>query len=211
MSNGNDVVGFIVGGTFSKGILVQLQNKVHEEIEVGYCLVAESERGQYLMIVNDVIADSPDTAIAVNMARKPLFTKRLLSDILLTSKLNCIPIACASNGKVDDSLTIPDYLSKCKLLSEDTAETFYGKIDWQKRYPLGTVRPSEYHVPFDVSVMVQNSFGIFGKSGTGKSVLGNLLSAYILLYSKYSTLNGTDIPTTQLIFDMHSEYGLKLK
>ncbi|MEM3384831.1 MAG: ATP-binding protein [Nitrososphaeria archaeon] len=211
MSNGNDVVGFIVGGTFSKGILVQLQNKVHEEIEVGYCLVAESERGQYLMIVNDVIADSPDTAIAVNMARKPLFTKRLLSDILLTSKLNCIPIACASNGKVDDSLTIPDYLSKCKLLSEDTAETFYGKIDWQKRYPLGTVRPSKYHVPFDVSVMVQNSFGIFGKSGTGKSVLGNLLSAYILLYSKYSTLNGTDIPTTQLIFDMHSEYGLKLK
>ncbi|MEM2153431.1 MAG: ATP-binding protein [Nitrososphaeria archaeon] len=211
MSNGNDVVGFIVGGTFSKGILVQLQNKVHEEIEVGYCLVAESERGQYLMIVNDVIADSPDTAIVVNMARKPLFTKRLLSDILLTSKLNCIPIACASNGKVDDSLTIPDYLSKCKLLSEDTAETFYGKIDWQKRYPLGTVRPSEYHVPFDVSVMVQNSFGIFGKSGTGKSVLGNLLSAYILFYSKYSTLNGTDIPTTQLIFDMHSEYGLKLK
>ncbi|MCX8188774.1 MAG: ATP-binding protein [Nitrososphaeria archaeon] len=211
MSNESDTVGFVAGGSYSEGVLVQLQNKLHEEIEVGYCLVAEGERGHYLMIVNDVIADSRDTAIAVNMARKPLFTKRLLSDTLLTSKVNCIPIACASGGSVDESLTIPDYLAKCKLLAEGTAETFYGKIDWQKRYPLGTVRPSEYNVPLDVSVMVQNSFGIFGKSGTGKSVLGNLLAAYILLYSKNSILNGDDIPTTQLIFDMHSEYGLKLK
>lgn len=211
MSRGNDIIGFVVGGSYSRGILVQLQNIVHEEVEVGYGLVAESERGKYLMIVNDVIADSPDTAVSVNMSRKPLFTKRLLSDILLTSKLNCVPVACALNGRIDESLTVPDYLSKCRLLTEDTAETFYGKIDWQKSYPLGTVKPSEYNIPLDVSVMVQNSFGIFGKSGTGKSVLGNLLAAYILLYSKNSILNGDDIPTTQLIFDMHSEYGLKLK
>ncbi|MBC7090813.1 MAG: ATP-binding protein [Nitrososphaeria archaeon] len=211
MTDEDNVIGFVVGGAYSKGTLVQLQNRVHEEIEVGYCLVAESGRGNYLMIVNDIIADSPNTAITVNMARKPTFTKHLLSDILLTSKLNCIPIACASGDRVDEALTVPDYLSKCKLLTEDAAEAFYGKIDWQKRYPLGTVRPSEYNVPLDVSVMVQNSFGIFGKSGTGKSVLGNLLSAYILLYSKNSVLAGEDIPTTQLIFDMHSEYGLKLK
>lgn len=211
LTDEDNFIGFVVGGAFSKGTLVQLQNRVHEEIEVGYCLVAESGRGSYLMIVNDIIADSPETAITVNMARKPTFTKHLLSDILLTSKLNCIPIACASGDKVDEALTIPDYLSKCKLLTEDAAEAFYGKIDWQKRYPLGTIRPSEYNVPLDVSVMVQNSFGIFGKSGTGKSVLGNLLSAYILLYSKNSVSAGDDIPTTQLIFDMHSEYGLKLK
>jgi hypothetical protein len=107
LTNEDNFIGFVVGGAYSKGTLVQLQNMVHEEVEVGYCLVAESEKGSYLMIVNDIIADSPGTAISVNMARKPTFTKHLLSDILLTSKLNCIPIACASRGKVDDALTIP--------------------------------------------------------------------------------------------------------
>jgi len=211
LSSGEDVIGFVVGGAYSRGTIVQLQGKAHEEVEVGYCLVAESGRGRYLMIVNDIVADSPEVAVAVNMARKPAFTKSLLSDTLLTSKLNCVPIAFSSNGKVDEALTIPDYLSKCRLLTEEAAEAFYDRVDWRKRYPLGAIKPTEYSVPLDVSVMVQNSFGIFGKSGTGKSVLGNILASYILLYSKNAVYDGDDIPTTQLIFDMHTEYGLKLK
>jgi len=207
-----DIIGTTIGGTYSGGVLVQLDGISHEQIEVGYSLVTRSNLKSYLMIVNDIVADSSDVALAVNASRKPTFTKDMVSGSLLTSKLNCIPIASSTENGAEDALTIPDYLSKCTLLTPEEAQLFYESCDLKNKYPLGTIKPTDFNLPIDIDVLVQNSFGIFGKSGTGKSVLGNLVAAYIVMYSNYvKQAQKENLPSTLLIFDMHSEYGLKLK
>lgn len=208
----NNKIGFTVGGTYSKGVLVKLEETSHEEIEIGHSLIAKGKQRKYLMITNDVIADSDAAASTVNMSRKPMFAKDMITDTLLTSKINCIPIASSTSKEVEDARTIPDYLSECYLLTPEEAWSFYGACDMEIRYPLGTIKPLDFKVPIDLDTLIQNSFGIFGKSGTGKSVLGNLIAAYIVLYSNHiKNTKLASIPSVLLIFDMHSEYGLKLK
>jgi len=210
--NRKEIVGSTIGGTYSSGVLIKLKGISHEKIEVGYSLIAKGKTCNYLMIVNDVIAGSSETAEALDLSRKPTSAKDLLSGSLLTSRVNCIPIASNTAAGPEDALTIPDYLSECSLLSREEAETFYGCCDLQEKYPLGTIKPTDFIIPIDVEILVQNSFGIFGKSGTGKSVLGNLIAAYLVTYSNHIRLEKKDnIPPTLLIFDMHSEYGLKLR
>ncbi|MGQ9781182.1 MAG: ATP-binding protein [Nitrososphaeria archaeon] len=210
--NEKEIVGSTIGGTYSTGVVIKLKGISHENIEVGYSLVAKGKTRSYLMIVNDIIAGSSNAAEALNTSKKALPMKDLLSDSLLTSKVNCIPIASSTTIGSEDALTIPDYLSECSLLSREEAETFYGSCDLKKEYPLGTIKPTDSMVPIDIDLLIQNSFGIFGKSGTGKSVLGNLIAGYIVMYSNYIKLKKKDtISPTLLIFDMHSEYGLKLR
>lgn len=55
---------------------------------------------------------------------------------------------------------------------------------------------------------MRGSFGIFGKTGTGKTVLGNIICGFLILANKLKSL---DKEVKLLIFDMHSEYGLKIK
>ncbi|HLI46155.1 MAG TPA: ATP-binding protein, partial [Geobacterales bacterium] len=63
-------------------------------------------------------------------------------------------------------------------------------------------------IPINIDLLTRGSFGIFGKSGTGKTHLGNIIASLIIISNKKNKL---DKPIKLLIFDMHSEYGLKVK
>ena len=69
----------------------------------------------------------------------------------------------------------------------------------------------DVEIPIDVEKLIELSFGIFGKSGTGKTFLGNIIAEYILLYDLAKTSSPDSKRIRLLIFDMHSEYALELR
>ncbi len=110
--------------------------------------------------------------------------------------------------------TIPSYLSKVFPSTKEDIEIFYGKVDnkinWgigYVKYPLKEIEHQNL-IPINIDILVRGSFGIFGKAGAGKTMLGNIIASLIILGNKTKSF---EKEVKLLIFDMHSEYGLKVK
>ncbi len=92
----------------------------------------------------------------------------------------------------------------------------YDKPDEDNFLKLGFGTPigiEEAVIPVDIQILTKSSFAIYGKTGTGKTVLGNIIATNIALYTakrKYS-MDQEHIPVSMLILDMHSEYGTTVK
>jgi DNA helicase HerA-like ATPase len=73
----------------------------------------------------------------------------------------------------------------------------FGAEETDKHFSIGTPRDMDTPVTIDLARVVERSNGIFGRSGTGKSILARLL--FCGLIKTNACVN--------LIFDMHSEYA----
>src|SRR5207249_4186840 len=99
--------------------------------------------------------------------------------------------------KLSEPQTIPPYFSSCRHATRDDVERIYEVTDTSAT--LGTITGVEpFHVQLDMKKLVEKPFAIFGRTGTGKSILNKLVCAGIL---------SKDVGSV-LIFDMHSEYGV---
>src|SRR3989454_7315761 len=99
--------------------------------------------------------------------------------------------------KLGEPQTIPPYFSSCRHATRDDVERIYEVTDTSAT--LGTITGVEpFHVQLDMKKLVEKPFAIFGRTGTGKSILNKLVFAGIL---------SKDVGSV-LIFDMHSEYGV---
>lgn len=65
------------------------------------------------------------------------------------------------------------------------------------KFALGSPLTMDHPIPLDLARLVERSNGVFGQSGTGKSVLTRLLLCGVIKSGLASTL----------VFDMHSEYA----
>ena len=92
--------------------------------------------------------------------------------------------------------TVPSHFARVYTASERDIQTVFGKPD-QRHFWIGNPLDMETKVCLDLEEMIKRSNGIFGKSGTGKSFLTRLLLIGILQ---------SDL-ASNLVFDMHSEYG----
>src|SRR3989441_12152556 len=96
-----------------------------------------------------------------------------------------------------DQKTIPPYFSACRHATRTDVERIYEITDTSAT--LGTITGVEpFHVQLDMKKLVEKPFAIFGRTGTGKSILNKLVCAGIISRDTGSVL----------IFDMHGEYGV---
>ncbi|MCL5875936.1 MAG: ATP-binding protein, partial [Candidatus Dependentiae bacterium] len=96
----------------------------------------------------------------------------------------------------------PHFAAVYEADAKDVARIFGDEHDASKRYfnigvPLDMTTP----VCLDLERLVERSNGIFGKTGTGKTFLTRLVLAGLIKNEK----------AVNLIFDMHSEYGLQAR
>src|SRR5256712_7143566 len=99
--------------------------------------------------------------------------------------------------RLSEPQTIPPYFSSCRHATRDDVERIYEVTETSAT--LGTITGVEpFHVQLDMKKLVEKPFAIFGRTGTGKSILNKLVCAGIL---------SKDVGSV-LIFDMHSEYGV---
>jgi len=92
--------------------------------------------------------------------------------------------------------TIPPVFSMCRQVSAKEIELIYKTSETTDS--VGTLRGFTYEIPIDFGALVKKPYGLFGRTGIGKSILNKLLCLFILKH-QVSQL---------LLFDMQGEYGL---
>ncbi len=226
MSEKNEI-GQVIGASLSEGILVQLNKSSYvEEISSNSLVTINGDKRKYLGLIANIslIKGSQHASKLANIESRFLnervkditkSTKELFNNYgVFSSAIHVIPLSQTTKYSTEDVDTIPSYLSKVFPSTKEDIEIFYGKVDnkinWgigYVKYPLKEIEHQNL-IPINIDILVRGSFGIFGKAGAGKTMLGNIIASLIILGNKTKSF---EKEVKLLIFDMHSEYGLKVK
>jgi len=214
-------LGKIVGGSVNKGLIALLNRGENiEDYPIGALVTIHGSKHTYLGIITDAGIDSSDDVVgglSVSRIREDykVVAINAIRDYVSRQRIEVALIGQYSNGVVRSADTAPSFYSDVLETSSEEIRVFFGEEDKKKFWSIGTPKTPkrmEVPIPVDIEKLVELSFGIFGKSGTGKTFLGNILAGYIVLYDMWKS---SEDPTYKrirlLIFDMHSEYGLELK
>ncbi|HVB64006.1 MAG TPA: ATP-binding protein [Nitrolancea sp.] len=199
-----NTLGVVTEGTFNAGLTVRLSSNCStESLRVGSFVVLEGERNHYFSLITDIRLRVTDNALA---AAPPLggspFVRRALAGSHAYATVEVRPsLMLEDAGKLSGSKpgpvrNIPMHFA---VLREATAVDFdhvFGE-ESTTRFALGTPPTMDIKIPIDLEELVKRSNGIFGQSGTGKSVLTRLLLFGIIK---------SDVASV-LVFDMHGEYA----
>ena len=184
------------------GALVKIRGVKHEFLGLITNAHVISSQDGYKLLTNKNIADeTKETLINV-------ISNNLRDQIIEVALIAKKEIESRRYGKAD---VPPAFNSPLLDLTMEDVKEFYGVED--KSYMLGkpkSARAIDVGIPLDLDRLVDLSFAIYGKSGSGKTFLGNILAGYITMYDQKLDKD-KEKGVKLLIFDMHSEYGLELR
>jgi DNA helicase HerA-like ATPase len=205
----NERLGLITEGTLTKGLMAHLDATCSvEDIRVGQFVKIQGGKFDFFCLVTDVIlgaanqdalADPPDPAddfMHEVLLGTSIFGSIQLQPMLMLGK---VPIEDANPDEIGKPLpvrTIPVHFAPVDEASRADFERVFappGETSWQ----VGTPRDMDIPILLDLDRVAERSNGVFGKSGSGKSMLTRVLLCGLI--RRGSAVN--------LIFDMHSEYA----
>ena len=198
-----DYLGVVIGGSLSRGVEVRLDAKAPvEDMALGQHVVIQGQSNRFFGVITEITLESSDDTIKANPPdlSNPLVA-RVVSSTAVYATLRVLPmltlegeLALVEGPK--PAKTVPPHFSAAYLASEEDVQMVFGAED-QRHFWVGTPLDMETRVCLDLEELVKRSNGVFGKSGTGKSFLTRILLAGIVQKRV----------ATNLVFDMHSEYG----
>lgn len=199
--DGRAPLGTVVSGSLSEGIKVRLDDGVSvEDIKVGAFVSIQGRRNRFLGVLTEIELESTYDEIA---AAPPDMSNSLLAEVMSgTIAYNSITvepmliIGADTLNAAQPAKTIPPHFSRASIASEEDIQMVFGSEDSEHFY-IGNPMDMEVRLCLNVGELIKRSNGVFGKSGTGKTFLTRLLLIGILQ-------NGV---ASNLIFDMHGEYG----
>jgi DNA helicase HerA-like ATPase len=199
-------LGVVTGGSFTDGLTVRLDaTRSTEALQVGNFVVIEGEDNRYFSTLADLELRLTDPALAADppSPHSP-FLRAALAGVQTYAVAQVKPSLMLADkdeltgGGPKPVRTIPMHFA---ILREAAGEDFacvFGEEDAAGgKFALGTPLTMDQPIPLDLARLVERSNGVFGQSGTGKSVLTRLLLCGVIKAGLASTL----------IFDMHSEYA----
>src|SRR2546428_13844581 len=201
-------IGEIVSASVLEGLTAKLQIPDPEELRIAYPVIVEGELYDFYCLVEDILNE--ESEIARQLAGSAI------SDVVLPqgqsdesysgpifysmAKLRPIQLINKETGKLSEPQTIPPYFSQCRYATKSDVDLIYEVTE--KSAPVGTISGMEkFYVHLDFGKLVEKPFAIYGRTGTGKSILNKLICCGILAKEAGSVL----------LFDMHSEYGVYSK
>ena len=200
-AGGRVPLGAVVSGSLSEGIKVRLDDSVSvEDVKVGTFVSIQGARSRFLGVLTEIELLSTDDGITATPpdASSPLMAQ-VLSGTIAYNSITVEPMLILSADTMNaaqPAKTIPPHFSRVSLASEEDIQMVFGSEDAGHFY-IGNPMDMEVRLCLDVNELIKRSNGVFGKSGTGKTFLTRLLLIGILQ-------NGA---ASNLIFDMHGEYG----
>jgi hypothetical protein len=201
-------IGEIVAASVLDGLTAKLQLNNPEELRIAYPVIVEGARYDFYCLVEDVVNEESDIAdqlagssIADVVVPRPETHEGYGGPIFYSkAKLRMIQLIDRETRKLGEPQTIPPYFSEVRHATRDDVERIYEPT--AKSAPLGTITGVEpFYVHLDFEKLVEKPFAIFGRTGTGKSILNKLVCSAILAKDAGNVL----------IFDMHGEYGVYSK
>jgi DNA helicase HerA-like ATPase len=192
------VLGRVVGGSLVQGLKVRLDEGVSvEAMGMGRYVTIEGEKGRFFGLVTDVELGALERGLELDVTDP--YVARVLSGTGVFGTIKVVPqlaLGVVGLEAPQPARTIPAPFSLVREASEQDMALVFGSED-EKHFYVGSPLDLEVKVCLDLDRFVQRSAGVFGKTGTGKTMLTRLLLAGILQGGQASTL----------VFDMHSEYG----
>lgn len=200
----NRNLGIVIAGSVEKGVEVRLDSSASvEDMVVGRYVTIDGKKRRFFGMVTDISLGVTNQEITIAPPdTSDTFTAEVLEGTATYGSLHVLPMLTIG-GDVASVMegpqpvkTVPSHFSKVTLASEQDMELVFGKED-SSRFYIGNPLDMETKLCLNLEELVKRSNGIFGKSGTGKTFLTRLLLIGMLQKSK----------ATNLIFDMHNEYG----
>ncbi len=201
------LIGQIISGSFTKGLLLKLSNTYNvEDLRIGKFVIIEGEKIKYFSMVTDIFLERNNEKL-LNYIPEPndTFIKEVLKGTSVYEIVHLTPYLMVSKDNQifdDDAIpkvkTIPPHFSSVYEATEADLEQIFGvESKTNNNFHIGY--PAEMDIPLCLNLdkFVQRSNAVFGKSGTGKSFLSRILLSGILKKDMASVL----------VFDMHNEYG----
>ncbi|UCG70498.1 MAG: ATP-binding protein [Thermoplasmata archaeon] len=198
-------IGQVVSASVLSGLEVKLALDNPEDLRIGYPAIVEGKKYDFYCMVHDVINEKMDIAerLAGSKLKESVVPITSMHEgyggkiFYSKAKLKPIQLIEKGSGNLSEPETIPPYFSDARHATKSDVEKLYEVTP--SSAPIGNLRGvSKFKVNIDFKKLVEKPFGIFGRTGSGKSIFNKILCTSILARNRASVL----------IFDMHSEYGM---
>jgi DNA helicase HerA-like ATPase len=198
-------LGHILSGSLVEGLQMSLDAGCDlESVKTGkFVCICGKEFLFFSLITNlELQVTNPDILLFPPQEDEKLL-KSVLKERDMYVKVDLRPMLMLDkNGKHMPVKTIPGHFSTVSEASKSDVALIFGDDQESKKYfYIGTPLDMETPVCLNVDALTERSNGIFGKTGTGKTFLTRLILAGLVKSGK----------AVNLIFDMHSEYGLQAR
>lgn len=200
------LLGHITSGSLTDGFTMRISPEASLEIiKTGKFVSIVGKNYTFFSLITDLqlAVSNPDILLF-----PPAESEKLLSefiskrDMYATALLKPMLMLNKQHEKMPVK-TIPSHFCPVyEAQKQDVARIFGDEHDTSKRYfNIGTPLDMQTPVCIDLERLTERSNGIFGKTGTGKTFLTRLVLAGLIKQEK----------AVNVIFDMHSEYGLQAR
>ncbi len=199
----DDVLGVVTEGSFSAGLTVRLNGNYAEDLQVGSFVVLEGTRERYFSLINDLQLRTTDPTVVADPPVESAFIRSALQGIHTFTAATVRPSLVVEDkdsvvgGAPRAVRTIPSHFAQMRRAREEDFDVVFGH-EGDERFSVGApIAMDDVNVTIDLRKLVERPSGIFGQTGTGKSVLTRLILFGLIR---------SDIASA-LIFDMHDEYA----
>ncbi|MFI5332730.1 MAG: helicase HerA domain-containing protein [Candidatus Babeliales bacterium] len=200
------LLGSIVSGSLVEGLVMRISPHANiEDIKTGKFVSVQGGKHTFFSLITDLSLEVTHTDI---LLFPPKEQEKLLNEILkqkdiyATATLKPMLMLNHENRPIPVKTIPPHFSSVYEATKEDVALIFGNEDDVSKNYfNIGCPLDMETPVCLNLERLTERSNGIFGKTGTGKTFLTRLVLAGLIKQDK----------AVNLIFDMHSEYGLQAR
>ena len=208
-------MGVVVGGSLTKSVEIRLDPG--RSASLGQYVMAPLDGGRVMLgMVTDVMlkaAEAGATSWPPPLGDGPEST--LLREVLLDTAVYTAAEVSPylemdpSAGESGRARSLPRHFARVSLASQDAMNSAFATAD-KPSLTIGTpLGMDDVSVWVDIERLFERSAGIFGKSGTGKTVTALQLLDAMVAHSGQQRTNKDK--TVALVFDMHDDYGRSLK
>lgn len=201
----NHLLGTIIAGSLTEGLIMRLSShKSLEDIKTGKFVSVKGEQYTFFSLITDMqlLVTNPEILLFPPSSQDSLLTKTLKTkDVYVQVKLRPMIMLDAKKHRFPVK-TIPAHFSPVFESNEAEIGSIFGSEQEKDSYfAIGSPLDMEIPVCIDLNALTERSNGVFGKTGTGKTFITRLLLAGLIHRKK----------AVNLVFDMHSEYGLQAR
>jgi uncharacterized protein len=199
-------LGHIISGSLTEGLVIRIAPDIPlEEIKTGKFVSIVGKSHTFFSLITDLTLEvtHPDILLYPPTPQETLLTALLQQkDMYATAVLKPM-LMLTKDNKPSPVKTIPaHFASVYDADKKDVALIFGDEADSSKKY-FNIGCPLDMNTPVCINLerLTERSNGIFGKTGTGKTFITRLVLAGLIKNDK----------AINLVFDMHSEYGLQAR
>ncbi len=198
-------IGNIISGSLTEGLVMRISPHTPlETIKTGKFLSIRGTSYIFFSLITDLSLQVTHSDI---LLFPPTPEETLLNDMLqqrdIYATATLKPMIMLVDNHPAPVKTIPPHFAPVhEATRQDVALIFGDEAEPSKKYfNIGSPLDMDTPVCLDLEKLTERSNGIFGKTGTGKTFLTRLILAGLIKNEK----------AVNLIFDMHSEYGLQAR